>query len=242
MRKICTLFLFLGSSYLSALEFNSSNDLVQELSDKLCKDAATTIAMNECNAEVLNYVDSELNRVYQVIMTDLKNDKNADEISALKSAQRAWVDFRDKDSSLIYQHWITGSIRTMNSINRKIDLTLERIYDLKSLYLHLFYIHLKAVDISGRWVDVTNPHFTLEFKSENNKNAYKCQLKELNQEGSFTVDAGFIEFAGKNCEIGSSQRAYLTAFPKSGPDQSIELQFLADGGGTNYRFRRVILK
>ncbi|MFB6346653.1 MAG: lysozyme inhibitor LprI family protein, partial [bacterium] len=80
-------------------------------------------------------VDSELNRVYGRIMDHLAPEGASDsrehqqykmEREALKTAQRAWIDFRDTNEKWVYQDWHPGSIKTIKVLNRRIAMTINR--------------------------------------------------------------------------------------------------------------------
>ncbi|MGI4756204.1 MAG: lysozyme inhibitor LprI family protein [Janthinobacterium lividum] len=68
-----------------------------------------------CNSVVQALVDARLNSVYQAWVEALKHSKpdeakdNAEILNRLVAAERAWIDFRDKDCNLQSTSMLNGS-------------------------------------------------------------------------------------------------------------------------------------
>lgn len=95
MKYLLTIFIFL-------LSF-SANAVAD------CKNAKTTVEMNECTAEEQQVVEKKLNEVYQRLLKQLGDTELKQKIVI---AQRAWVKFREADCKALYTKYADGSIRT----------------------------------------------------------------------------------------------------------------------------------
>lgn len=84
--------------------------------------------------------DAELNRVYQLaIETIQKNETMPPEIKKAwieqqRRAQRAWIEFRDADATVVEYSWHGGSGMPAAQWGWKQKLTEKRIDDLKEQY------------------------------------------------------------------------------------------------------------
>ena len=84
----------------------------------------TTYGMIQCTAEELKVQDGRLNQAYRVAMADLNDRQKA----RLKTAQRAWIAFRDADCAAQFdEDWGTLSRVTANMcvLQRTVERTLE---------------------------------------------------------------------------------------------------------------------
>ena len=82
-----------------------------------------------CAVEVFDNVDKALNEAYKALLVKMDQDGKA----KLKEAQRAWIQFRDADTALAYQNsGEGGSLGGLIATNHKVDLTFERIKELKN--------------------------------------------------------------------------------------------------------------
>ena len=80
--------------------------------------------MIECTAAELKVQDSRLNQAYRVAMADLNDRQKA----RLKTAQRAWIAFRDADCAAQFdEDWGTLSRISANVcvLQRTVERTLE---------------------------------------------------------------------------------------------------------------------
>jgi len=83
----------LSAFILSCCLIVSVNSSAQGQQDKSpCDNAQTTIEMGECAGREYQKADAELNSVYRQLMSSL-SDRESE--SALKTAQQAWLKYRD---------------------------------------------------------------------------------------------------------------------------------------------------
>ena len=102
-------------------------------SDKCMDNAQSQAAMDACASQSLAATDKELNQVYQQVLTKYASDKAF--TAKLRTAQKAWVAFRDaelearypaSDKSLQY-----GSVYPMCADNELEAMTRKRIEELR---------------------------------------------------------------------------------------------------------------
>lgn len=74
-----------------------------------CDNAYTQADINKCTATELSVEDGKLNRSY----SDLQRLLNANEKKQLKTAQLAWIDFRDKACKFSARSFSGGSAYSM---------------------------------------------------------------------------------------------------------------------------------
>lgn len=65
-----------------------------------CNEGGTQIELNACAADDLAVADKQLNEVYKALMT--KEAKNKAFTTKLRTAQKAWVAFRDAELDAMY--------------------------------------------------------------------------------------------------------------------------------------------
>lgn len=106
-----------------------------------CNNASSTVEMNYCGEQAYMKADDELNRVYQQIVKgiDAQDDADADRRKqwkdTLKAAQKAWIDFKEKDcNELIYLEWGGGTGAASASYGCMLSKTEARIKELKERY------------------------------------------------------------------------------------------------------------
>ena len=91
--------------------------------------------MNRCANLDAQAADADLNRVYQALLSKLRNDLNA--IKKLKDAQRAWLAFRDAHMQELYpaddKQREYGSIYPMCSAQVATAMTKERTAQLRKM-------------------------------------------------------------------------------------------------------------
>jgi uncharacterized protein YecT (DUF1311 family) len=102
-----------------------------------CKNAITTIQINQCASIEQKKVEKELNKVYARVMKQLKSEAkdplgdNKDVAKQLRTAQRLWVKFRKADCGAIYSYYSGGTIRTAMYIGCMRSRAEQRIKELK---------------------------------------------------------------------------------------------------------------
>ncbi|MCQ8180777.1 DUF1311 domain-containing protein [Methylomonas sp. SURF-1] len=81
-----------------------------------------------CAIEAFNSVEGQLNHTYKALFESMGSEDRA----KLKEAQLAWVQVRDADTAFAYaSSGEEGSLGALISTNHKLDITLERIKQLK---------------------------------------------------------------------------------------------------------------
>jgi len=92
-----------------------------------CYNAGNTVEINDCLIDEFGKIDLQLNQTYQKTIKGL----TADSKKALTEAQRAWIQFRDKECSAVYEFWKEGSIRNTKHMVCKIEKTRQRTTELR---------------------------------------------------------------------------------------------------------------
>lgn len=106
-----------------------------------CDNAQTTYEMNMCADRDFVEADRELNKVYQRAIQSIQNSDldppyNAKSWeAAMRSAQRAWLAYRDEDcKNLMPMEWSGGTGTTAAVVGCMTKKTKDRIDDLKERY------------------------------------------------------------------------------------------------------------
>ncbi|NBU26735.1 MAG: lysozyme inhibitor LprI family protein [Caulobacteraceae bacterium] len=87
----------------------------------------STYGMIECTAAELKLQDRRLNQAYRVAMADLNDRQKA----RLKTAQRAWIAFRDADCAAQFdEDW--GSLARISANVCVLQRTVERTLELEA--------------------------------------------------------------------------------------------------------------
>lgn len=81
-----------------------------------------------CAVEVFDNADNALNEAYKALVAQMDQDGKA----KLRESQLAWIHFRDADTAFAYHNsGEGGSLGGLIATNHKVDLTLERLKELK---------------------------------------------------------------------------------------------------------------
>ena len=93
----------------------------------------TQLEMNQSTGERYSLADKELNRIYNQILVDYKNDSNF--IEKLKVSQRLWIKFRDAELEMKFpepdKRFNYGSMYPMCAAGFLTELTKQRTEKLK---------------------------------------------------------------------------------------------------------------
>jgi uncharacterized protein YecT (DUF1311 family) len=95
-----------------------------------CKDAITTAEMRRCLNEHYQAADTELNHVYRQLISRLSQERR----EKLKTAQRAWIRFRDGNSAFAASVVEGGTMYPLLELSELTKMTEERTEQL-SAYL-----------------------------------------------------------------------------------------------------------
>lgn len=93
-----------------------------------CSTAVTQSDINECEFKIFQQADAQLNRVYAQLGGKLEPDAR----KLLRDAERAWVDYRDKECEFETAGSAGGSIRPMYIAQCQTALTKRRIRELET--------------------------------------------------------------------------------------------------------------
>ena len=102
----------------------------------------STLGMVSCVAAETQVWDGFLNMAYQARMQGLAQldiaeavqfPEFANRADSLRTAQRAWIAFRDGECSLAYAMWGSGSMRQLAAVGCLLDMTAARTVELESL-------------------------------------------------------------------------------------------------------------
>ena len=94
-----------------------------------CENAGTQFEATECSAREYKKADAELNRVYQQVMKQEDKDGQA----RLKTAQLAWIKFRDTECEYESGQYIGGTIQPMVENFCLTSVTNDRTQQLKEI-------------------------------------------------------------------------------------------------------------
>ncbi|SLN58196.1 lysozyme inhibitor LprI family protein [Pseudooctadecabacter jejudonensis] len=105
-------------------------------------DGFSTVGMMFCTLAEYHAWDAELNAAYQAARADMAQlDAQEQELFAefatradsLRTAQRAWITFRDAECALAYALWGAGSMRQIAGASCLLDMTATRTVELRFL-------------------------------------------------------------------------------------------------------------
>jgi uncharacterized protein YecT (DUF1311 family) len=113
IKKPLFAFLLLSSSYLFAID---------------CNNTYSTVEMNECASQDYEYVDKQLNLVYKRLMSKLDSVGK----EKLKTAQLAWLKFRDTQAELDADLFRDGTGSTILFLSSKTSSTQKRVEELQA--------------------------------------------------------------------------------------------------------------
>lgn len=109
-----------------------------------CGRAGSTLDIASCYKQKYEKADSVLNAVYGDIMTDLEKQKEEAEgdyktimskkIETLRTAERAWIDYREKHCEAVVASYGKGSLVTVAAVSCRFRMTERRIQALRDTY------------------------------------------------------------------------------------------------------------
>jgi len=101
---------------------------LQAIADyKRCFETGTTIDINDCLGDEFQKLHNQLEQTYQRTVKGLTPDAGR----SLDEAQKAWMEFREKDCRAVYEFWKAGSIRNTKYMVCLIEKTRGRIAELR---------------------------------------------------------------------------------------------------------------
>jgi len=92
----------------------------------------TTYGMMQCEAIAKKEWDDEMNKYYKLLMDTLASEEK----EKLKTAQRQWIEYRDKELEFSWSMFdgMLGTMWRVVGAGRACDIVKERALDLKSYY------------------------------------------------------------------------------------------------------------
>ncbi|HEX7297098.1 MAG TPA: lysozyme inhibitor LprI family protein [Pyrinomonadaceae bacterium] len=87
----------------------------------------TTFEMRQCAGKKYKQADDELNKIYQRLMSKL----SADEKASLKTAQQAWLKYRDTNCDFESFLYRGGTMAPLVGTQCLVDMTILRTKELK---------------------------------------------------------------------------------------------------------------
>ncbi|WP_294339806.1 lysozyme inhibitor LprI family protein [uncultured Sphingomonas sp.] len=87
---------------------------------------STTRDVEQCLAADLDRADAELNRYYAAATKRLSQQRDTAALAKLRTAERAWIVYRDAECDAVYESWGQGTIRGAMNLGCRITLTEAR--------------------------------------------------------------------------------------------------------------------
>ena len=95
--------------------------------DPACEEAETTAAMLDCANRLYSNADEELNLVYKQLMSQLAAERR----EPLRDAQKAWIEFRDKNVAFVASDVEGGTLYPVIEASKLAEMTERRTLELK---------------------------------------------------------------------------------------------------------------
>ena len=95
-----------------------------------CQDPQSTVEQKQCARQEFDKADAELNRAYQQLTGKLED---AEEKEKLKTAQQAWLKFRDAECDFESFQNRGGTIYGLIYVSCQTSLTIERAKGLREV-------------------------------------------------------------------------------------------------------------
>lgn len=111
-----------------ALLLSSISIAGQKPKDDPCPNAQSQLEMNMCWGNQYKAADAQLNAAYREFNSKL----NPEETAQLKTAQLAWIKFRDANCEFVADAYKGGSIRPMIAAMCLADVTNARTSELRA--------------------------------------------------------------------------------------------------------------
>jgi uncharacterized protein YecT (DUF1311 family) len=112
---------------------NQVNDSIELKFTKCLDDSLSTAGMCNCTIQAMNSWDKELNKNYNLLMKSLSQPNK----EFLKSAQKEWILYRDKEFELINKIYYTelqGTMYYPMAWNSKLEIVKKRALELENYF------------------------------------------------------------------------------------------------------------
>lgn len=103
------------------------------LADEDCRNAKTTLAMNQCLEQQLQQAETTLEQYLTASQQQYQD--NTGVVAAITKAQNTWQQYRDAHCNSVYSIWVKGTIRGPLTWRCLIKKTHARTHELWSTYL-----------------------------------------------------------------------------------------------------------
>ena len=123
-------FLVLPPSIIICLLITSAGFTQDRKAQDPCANAQTTAEMRDCAGREYKKADDELNRVYRQVMSKLEDEGHK---TALKTAQQAWIKYRDANCE--YESYLNrgGTIYPVVYTGCLTGMTINRVKELREM-------------------------------------------------------------------------------------------------------------
>jgi uncharacterized protein YecT (DUF1311 family) len=131
IKLILILALFALLSGISNISLAKVNP-IDDFEEKCCAKNYSTIGMLECTEKAYKMWDAELNKYYNLLMKELSSPEKQD----LKTAQVAWLNFRDREFKNInnINQKCQGTMYINIAAGQKREMVKQRALQLKEYY------------------------------------------------------------------------------------------------------------
>lgn len=99
-----------------------------------CDAAMTQLDLNQCYGEQFRKADSHLNKVYASLLKQMQSQKRETAIQELKTAEKAWLRYRDLHCEAARYEYEGGSMSPMVWAQCMAMTTEHRIDEIKAAY------------------------------------------------------------------------------------------------------------
>ncbi|MFD1035496.1 lysozyme inhibitor LprI family protein [Sphingomonas hankookensis] len=89
-------------------------------------DGSATRDVEQCLAAELSRADAELNRYYAAATKRLTEQQDTAALAKLRTAELAWIAYRDAECDAVYQWWGQGTIRGAMALGCRKKVTEAR--------------------------------------------------------------------------------------------------------------------
>lgn len=124
-----------GTNEAAGSDYRDCIGVAEQACEEQSPDNQTTVGMVMCASREIAWWDEMLNRNYAT----LKQALEPDAFDKLRDAQRAWLDYRDKECGFQYYYWRDGTIRSLFGSSCRLQMTAERALDLQDVigWMHM---------------------------------------------------------------------------------------------------------
>ncbi len=114
----------------------STNELqaIDRSQEACISDDGSNMGMKMCTDKALKNADALLNVVYQKVSGELSSEEGQETLNRLKTAQRAWIPFRDAQCQLAAAEMLGGTGESLVALGCHYRMTVDRIKELEAQF------------------------------------------------------------------------------------------------------------